>query len=159
MGSMRLILVRHGRAGRRDQWRGPDSARPLDTRGRRQAERLVGVLAPLHPTRIVASPYRRCLDTMGPLAAHLDLEIERTPALAPDAPVVALSLVRELSAPSQPSGVVVCTHGEVIGAVLSEMATEDGVELERRPPGLKGCVWLLDVKRGKLVDARYLPPR
>jgi hypothetical protein len=96
---------------------------------------------------------------VGPLSAHVGLDVERTPALAPDAPVVALSLIRELSAPPARSGVVLCTHGEVMGTVLSEMATEDGVELERRPPGLKGSVWLLDLRHGKLVDARYVPPR
>ncbi|HYA67519.1 MAG TPA: histidine phosphatase family protein, partial [Acidimicrobiales bacterium] len=75
---MRLILVRHGRAGRRDDWHGPDKLRPLEARGRRQAERLVGVLAPLGPVRIVSSPYRRCLETVGPVAAHLGLEVEQT---------------------------------------------------------------------------------
>jgi len=156
---VQLILVRHGHAGRKDQWRRPDELRPLDARGRRQAERLVGVVGRLHPTRIVSSPYVRCLQTVAPVAAEVDLEVERTPALAPDASVVALGLLRELSTPPSSSGVVLCTHGEVMGLVLTEMAAEDGVELERRPPGLKGCMWLLDVRHGRLVDARYVAPR
>lgn len=135
-----------------------DNLRPLDARGRRQAEHLVKVIVPLRPARIISSPFLRCLETMGPLAGHAGLEVERTPALAPDAPVVALSLIRDLTVPGSQSGVVLCTHGEVMGAVLTEMATEDGVELARRPLGLKGCVWLLDVRRGELVDARYVAP-
>jgi 8-oxo-dGTP diphosphatase len=119
----------------------------------------VDVLSPLKPMQLVSSPYLRCLQTMAPLAAHVGLEVEQSPALAPDAASAALSLIRGLSAPQSPSGVVLCTHGEVMGAVLTEMAAEDGVELERRPTGLKGCSWVLDVRRGKLVDAHYLAPR
>jgi 8-oxo-(d)GTP phosphatase len=159
MVAMQLVLVRHGYAGRKDQWHRADRLRPLSPRGQRQAEHLVDVVASLKPTRLISSPHLRCLQTTAPLAAHVGLEVERTPALAPDAPVVALGLVRELSTPRSPSGVVLCTHGEVMGAVLTEMAAADGVELERRPPGLKGCAWVLDVRRGKLVDARYVPPR
>ncbi len=156
---MLLILVRHAHAGRKDQWNRPDRLRPLDARGRRQAEYLVKVISPLKPKRIVSSPHTRCMQTMAPTAAAVGIEVERSPALAPDAPVVALGLIRELSAPRSPSGVVLCTHGEVMGAVLQELAAEDGFKFERRPPGLKGCVWLLDFRLGKLWGARYLAPR
>ena len=156
---MQLILVRHGHAGRKDQWHRPDTLRPLDARGLRQAKRLVEVIAPLKPTRIVSSTYLRCLQTVAPLSTDIGLEIEQTPALAPDAPVVALDLIRELSTPRSSSGVVLCTHGEVMGAVLTEMAAHDGMELERRPPGPKGCAWLLDVRSGKLLEARFIAPR
>jgi len=155
---VRLILVRHAHAGRKDQWRRPDRLRPLDARGRRQADRLVDVLVPLKPTRIVSSGQLRCLQTMAPLAATRRLEIERTSRLGPDTPAAALRLIRRLSAPHSRSGVVVCTHGEVLGEVLARMAREDGYVLPRRPPGLKGCVWVLDVRRGKLVTAQYIAP-
>ncbi|HUO49927.1 MAG TPA: phosphoglycerate mutase family protein [Acidimicrobiales bacterium] len=156
---MRLILVRHAHAGRKDQWHRSDRLRPLDALGQRQAGRIEQVLAPMKPTRIVSSPYRRCLETMAPAAASFGLDIERSRALEPDAPAKALALIRQLSAPRSPSGVVLCTHGEILGAVLTQMAREDGVRLPRRPPGLKGCAWVLDVRRGKLVGARYLTPR
>ena len=74
-------------------------------------------------------------------------------------PHAALALIRQLSAPGSPSGTVLCTHGEILGAVLAQMAEQDGVRLPRRPPGLKGCAWVLDVRRGKLVSARYVTPR
>ena len=72
----------------------------------------------------MSSPHLRCLQTIAPLAAHVGLEVERAPALAPDAPVAALSLIRGLSASQSPSGVVLRTHGEVMGAVLTEMVAE-----------------------------------
>ena len=156
---MRLILVRHAHAGRKDQWHRSDRLRPLDGLGRRQAERLERMLAPSKPVRILSSPYRRCLETMAPAAASFGLDIERSRALEPDTPARALALIRQLAAPGSASGVVLCTHGEILGAVLTQMAKQDGARLPRRPPGLKGCAWVLDVRRGKLVGARYVPPR
>ena len=46
----------------------------------------------------------------------------------------------------------------MIGEVLAVLAKEDGVALSRRPPGLKGCVWVLDFHHGKVTDARYIVP-
>lgn len=155
---MRLILVRHGHAGRKDQWHRADRVRPLDPRGLRQATRLADVLAPLKPTRIVSSGHVRCLQTMEPLALRTSLEVERSKELMPHSPLKALALVRELSAPSARGVVVVCTHGEVIGTVLNELASQDGLQLDHRPPGLKGCSWVLETRRGEVVSARYIAP-
>lgn len=37
---MRVLLVRHARAGDRGEWVGDDAHRPLDAKGRKQAKRL-----------------------------------------------------------------------------------------------------------------------
>jgi broad specificity phosphatase PhoE len=155
---VRLVLVRHGHAGRKDQWRRADKLRPLDARGRRQADRLVATLSRQRPTRIVSSGYVRCVQTMAPLSEARGVKVECTSRLAPDAPASALRLIRQLAKPGSRSGVVVCTHGEVIGDVLVHLAKEDGVKLARRPPGLKGCVWILDFRDGKLLRSQYRPP-
>lgn len=155
---MQLILVRHGHAGRKDQWSKADKLRPLSQRGMRQAEHLVETIAPLTPMRIISSSFVRCLQTVEPLSSATGIPLEQSRALAPDAPDAALRLVRKLSAPGARSGVVLCTHGEVMGSVLTELASKDGVKLERRPPGLKGCTWILDFEEGTLCAARYVPP-
>jgi 8-oxo-(d)GTP phosphatase len=155
---MQFILVRHGYAGRRSEWNRPDGLRPLSPLGFRQAQRLVGVIAPLKPTRIVSSPYVRCLQTAEPLASHIGSKVEQSSALVPYAPAKARRYVRKLTGPKAKGGVVVVTHGEIMGDVLTKMANEDGITLEHRPPGLKGCVWVLEFRRGKLVEARYIPP-
>jgi broad specificity phosphatase PhoE len=171
--TVEILLVRHGHAGTKEGWADDDGLRPLDARGRRQAEHLVGVVVPMHPTRLLSSPYARCLQTMEPLGAKTGLVIEEDDALIPDAPLRALELVRSLSAepslsepspaapsPAAPSTrIVLCTHGEVIGDVLAALAKEDGVRLSRRPPGIKGCVWVLDFRKGKVDGARYIAPR
>jgi 8-oxo-(d)GTP phosphatase len=68
---MPLVIVRHGSAGDRAKWDGDDRDRPLDDRGRGQAQELVLRLAPFPIDAIYSSPARRCLETVEPLAgAH-----------------------------------------------------------------------------------------
>jgi 8-oxo-(d)GTP phosphatase len=155
---VQLALVRHGHAGSKDEWRRADKLRPLSPRGHRQAEWLCDLLVPFKPVRILSSPHLRCIQTVQPLADRLELEIERSRALTPNAPTKALTLVRELSASGTRGGLVVCTHGEIMGSVLAELSKVDGVRVERRLPGLKGCVWFLTFRGGRLVEARYERP-
>ncbi|HUY23273.1 MAG TPA: histidine phosphatase family protein [Acidimicrobiales bacterium] len=175
---MQLVLVRHGRAGTKEGWAGDDRRRPLDARGRRQAMHIADVVAPLRPDRILSSPSDRCIQTMEPLAAELGIPIEEGADLTPNAAHGALALVRSLSTPGSSdqgssdqgssgqgssdqgsSGtVVLCTHGEVIGVVLAALAAADGIRLPRRPPGLKGCVWVIEFRQGRVVSARYIAP-
>jgi 8-oxo-dGTP diphosphatase len=66
-----LVIVRHGSAGDRAEWDGDDRDRPLDDRGRGQAQELVLRLAPFPIDAIYSSPARRCVETVEPLAgAH-----------------------------------------------------------------------------------------
>ena len=156
---MWLVLARHGHAGRRDQWRGDDSLRPLDSRGRRQAKQLGELLEPLGPTRLVSSPYLRCTQTLEPLAGRMGFSIEPEPALVPDGDhQETLALIRSLSASDAPSGTVVCTHGEVLATVLTRLAAQDRIKLVRRAPGSKGCAWVLEFEDGALSSSRYIPP-
>jgi 8-oxo-(d)GTP phosphatase len=71
-----ILLVRHGRAGERDEWHGDDGLRPLDGRGRRQADELVELLSDYGLERIVSSTALRCVQTVEPLARVRGLQIE-----------------------------------------------------------------------------------
>ena len=108
---MTSVLLRHASAGDRDQWTVEDRLRPLDARGRKQAAALVELLRPLGVRRVVSSPYVRCVETVEPLAAALKLPVEPDDRLAEGAGHAALELVRE-------AGVVCCTHGDIVEAVL-----------------------------------------
>jgi 8-oxo-dGTP diphosphatase len=153
-----MMLVRHGHAGTKEGWADDDRLRPLDGRGRRQAKHLVGIIEPMQPTRLISSPYLRCLQTMEPVAAKTGLVIEEDHSLEPNVGSRALELIRALSSTDLSGRIVLCTHGEVIGDVLAVIAREDDVHLSRRPPGLKGCVWVLDADKGKVATARYITP-
>jgi phosphohistidine phosphatase SixA len=113
-GPVPLLLVRHAWAGSRSEWEGDDRERPLDERGIEQARRLVERLADLPVERILTSPYRRCVETVEPLAAARDLSAELCPELGEDRQIVAgIALVQELAG----SDVVVCGHGGLQEAV------------------------------------------
>jgi 2,3-bisphosphoglycerate-dependent phosphoglycerate mutase len=68
-----IYLVRH--AHTRYDPDVADSLRPLTAKGHEQAAALVGVLRALAIEEIHTSPYRRCLDTIGPFAAHAGLQV------------------------------------------------------------------------------------
>jgi phosphohistidine phosphatase SixA len=104
-----VVLLRHAHAGKREEWHGDDRLRPLDGRGRAQAEALVPILAAHGVLRAVSSPYVRCTQTVAPLG----LDIEPDERLAEGAALRAtLELLAELDA------AVACTHGDVIENVL-----------------------------------------
>ena len=64
-----LYLVRHAKAGGRQEWRGDDRLRPLSKEGRRQADSLARRLARLTTGDLLSSPYLRCVQTVEPLAS------------------------------------------------------------------------------------------
>ncbi|TML24881.1 MAG: NUDIX hydrolase, partial [Actinobacteria bacterium] len=63
-----VTVVRHGRAGTRSAWSGPDRLRPLDSVGRHQVEALTNLLALTGPDRIRSATALRCRETVAPLA-------------------------------------------------------------------------------------------
>jgi 8-oxo-dGTP diphosphatase len=150
---MDVYLVRHAKAGSRSSYQGPDdSARPLSGKGRAQAEALAGRLAPQGITRLVSSPFTRCVQTLGPLASKLDLEVETAVVLAEGAgPTAALTLVETAAEP-----LALCSHGDVIGELITLLDRRgipvhgDGIE--------KGSIWVLTVTAGEVTEAAYVPP-
>lgn len=71
-----ILLVRHASAGDRYEWEGDDRLRPLDERGRRQADELVELLEQYAVTRLLSSPSLRCVQTVEPFAEARGLGIE-----------------------------------------------------------------------------------
>jgi phosphohistidine phosphatase SixA len=128
------VLIRHAAAGDREDWDGDDFHRPLDARGRRQAAELVEFLRPLGVRRVLSSPYVRCVETVRPLAAALELAVEPDDRLAEGAGPGALDLLRE-------DGVVCCTHGDIVEEVLgrhlkkgASVVLSDGEVVREIPP-------------------------
>jgi 8-oxo-(d)GTP phosphatase len=139
----RVLLVRHARAGDRRRWDGADRLRPLDARGRRQAEALVDVLGSFGVERLLSSPYLRCVQTLEPTAAALGIALEEADELAEGA--TRSELAGLLDRLGSTSVAALCTHGDVIDEVVERDAA-------------KGSVWELELDRGALRPLRYLPP-
>jgi Histidine phosphatase superfamily (branch 1) len=113
---MPLLVIRHARAGDRDDWRGDDRERPLDKRGRRQADALVEELEGYPISRILSSPYDRCVQTVEPLATRRRLAIEQRDELGEGGQYNGAILVRSLI--GQP--VAVCVHGGLSDTAFGE---------------------------------------
>jgi phosphohistidine phosphatase len=75
--AVRLHLLRHADAGDRLTWQGPDEARPLSDKGRRQAERLGHHLAAagFRCDALLSSPKIRALETAEIVAAALGVAV------------------------------------------------------------------------------------
>ena len=151
---MPLFFVRHAEAGNPEAWTQPDHIRPVTAQGRRQAEGLVGLLGGYPVTRVLSSPYIRCVETVEPLARAAGLEVEENTDLEENAGPRALDLIHRLAG----STAVLCTHGDVVRHVLNALHDHHGLDLPRGYPCAKGSVWVLEGDEFPPSGARYLPP-
>ena len=109
-----LLLIRHARAGDPAEWSADDHRRPLDERGRKQAVDLVAALSEYPLTRILSSPYDRCVETVEPLAQARGLEVEIRDELGEERQLKeGVELVRSLL----DQDVAVCGHGGLSDAL------------------------------------------
>lgn len=152
--SGRIFLTRHARAGDRAQWTGRDRLRPLSKRGVRQAEALADYFVHLPVERIYSSPFERCEETVEPLARTLGLKIRRQKSLAEGSrPKQVAAFIESLGSTSA----VLSSQGDAIGDFIGSLARK-GVDIDGPLEWKKGSIWVLETRRGKVVEARYVPP-
>lgn len=151
---MKLFLIRHARSAKRSRWKGPAWMRPLSEAGRLQARGLAERLAKGGVARLVSSPALRCRQTLQPISLATGLPIEVDERLAEDADDAkafeALAGLR--SAPA-----AVCTHGDLVAALLERFASE-GAELEEEPRLEKGSLWTIEGRGENASRLAYQPP-
>lgn len=153
----RILYVRHARAHQRGNWAGDDNLRPLDKKGRRQAEMLVPMLAGWLPDRIYSAVPDRCQSTTAPLADELGQTVTVDPLFGDDAWFedrdAVMARFRQVIDEGGVS--VVCSQGEAIPAVIRELS-----DTGRLPLGeikaKKASVWVLSFNNGELTGADYL---
>lgn len=151
---MGVLLVRHAHAGERGKWRGDDAKRPLDKRGRLQADALIPIVRRYEPVRVLSSPAVRCVETVEPVAESLGLVVERVDDLAEGNSKEAIRMVKGLA---KKAWVVLCSHGDVVPDVLDAL-TADGLEGWREVERCqKGSVWVVESKGGRFTKATYVP--
>ena len=126
-----LVVVRHGRATKRDTWEGSDDERPFTTVGRVQAAALIPVLSAYGVTRVVSSDSLRCLHTVAPYARDHVLAIEAVPGINEEdsTPVTVSTMVRSLLGSKE--NAVLCSHRPVLPQVLDSL----GISEEPLSPG------------------------
>jgi broad specificity phosphatase PhoE len=149
-----VSLVRHAKAGSRSTWSASDADRPLDPKGWAQADAIADLLGTRDLARLVSSPALRCRQTLAPLVHRLGLPLEIDPALAEGSAVgQVLALLSRCIADDH--DVVLCSHGDVIPAILDALVGS-GVTLPTPRHCQKGSVWDLHVDDGRIVEGRYI---
>ena len=100
-------------------------------------------------SRVVSSPYIRCVQSVEPLARALGLVVEESEKLAEGHGDEAVSLIEEMQATTA----VLCTHRDVIPVVLDAVLPGDDHQTSK-----KGSTWVLEVGGPNGAVGRYLPP-
>jgi 8-oxo-(d)GTP phosphatase len=149
-----LFVIRHAAAGDRSEWDGIDAIRPLSKKGRRQSSAIAESLRSAGIEKIYSSPYTRCVQTVEPLADAIGTKVIEHDALAegPD-----IDAAYELADELVGCNAVLCSHGDVIPAVINRMMWA-GLTLESRFYCSKGSIWEVDMEGGRFMTARYVPP-
>jgi 8-oxo-dGTP diphosphatase len=124
-----LVIVRHGKAEPRKQWRGKECDRPVTPRGAACAYALSREIACYDPAYLISSPWLRCVETLQTLAWQTKLPVMRAEELTEDgfaedsertwkrfdselASTLALRQTR-----------VLCTHRPVLGGIFGHLRT------------------------------------
>jgi 8-oxo-dGTP diphosphatase len=157
-----LIVIRHGSAGSKSDWRKSDVSRPLDSRGASEAAALADLLRCFGAGRVVSAPAERCVATVRPYAASVGAAVEIEPAFevstghpgSPDADAAAA--IARLAADGRP--VVVCAHRENLPALLAAACAALGAQMPAVSPLRKAEFAVLHRAGGKLAALeRYHP--
>jgi broad specificity phosphatase PhoE len=151
--ALTIELVAHLDAGDRRLWPGDQDARPLSELGRRQAARLAEALAAVPLDALYSSPALRCRQTLEPLAERFGLPIAVVPDLRETdgwlpppgwtrfqragecldphggayAAGRAWSALRQIRAASPGGRVAVCTHGDMVPALIAFLIGAEGL--------------------------------
>ena len=152
-----VLVVRHAVAGSKSRYKGDDRARPLDKKGRAQAESLVGLLLAFGATDLYAAPRARCHQTLEPLAEELGVSVADEPTLTEEAYADDRAAGRTRFAEiAQADGTpVICTQGKVIPDLIAWWCERDGVKPDKSR-NRKGSTWVLSVADGVLVAADHI---
>lgn len=140
-----IVLVRHAKAGSREEWTGEDTLRPLTMAGRRQAKALRALLPLFGAQRVYSAPPTRCRETVEGLAADLGAPVIDEPLLSEEGyradPQAGQRRLTEIAAGTGPAAV--CSQGGVIPDVVSRLAAANRLDLPDVPPSRKGSFWVL----------------
>lgn len=152
-----VLVVRHGTAGRKSRFRGDDTKRPLDKRGRAQAEALVPQLLAFGASQVYAADRVRCHQTVEPLAEELGTVVHNEPALTEEAYAKNAKRARRrmLDIAAEQGTPVVCTQGKVIPDLIAWWCDRDGVRPDKSR-NHKGSTWVLSMSDGRLVAADHI---
>lgn len=147
-----LVLLRHAKAIKRDEWDGDDDDRPLDRIGQRQAKRLLPDYFPYGIAAIYSSDAMRCLETVGPISRSLDLSTIISEDLSEyrhsTDQEAALDFAQDVI--SRGKAALMCSHNPVLPKLVKKLVGKKNFkELERKLDPAQA--WVLHYRGGEIV--------
>ena len=150
-----VYLIRHAKAKNRLRWLEADHLRPLTKAGFAQAQALTAAYEGQALSRLLSSPYVRCVQTLEPLSEARGVPLELAEELAEGAP--AGELLELMLVLAQDGPAAFCTHADVMMDAVEELIAA-GVRLDGPLEFKKAATWMFEVQDRRFASGRYLPP-
>ena len=152
-----LVLLRHAKAVRREDWDGDDGDRPLDVTGQRQAKRLLPFYLPYDIKEIHTSDAMRCLETVQPFARALKIKTVTSKDLSEYGYALdkELSLIYVQELFESNVSAIICSHNPVIPKLVKKILGKKNFKQldEKLSPG---DAWVLHHRDGEIVAVDWI---
>jgi len=148
-----LYIVRHAKAGKRSEWDGPDTLRPLSDKGWEQAQAIAKKLIELKPIALISSPAVRCMQTLEPLSEAMKIKIVADERLFEDGDVAKMIELLEAAKDST----VISSHGDMIPEAI-KILQRRGMEINSKPDWRKATVWVVERTKNGFKSAFVIAP-
>jgi phosphohistidine phosphatase SixA/8-oxo-dGTP pyrophosphatase MutT (NUDIX family) len=152
-----LVMLRHAKAVRRDDWMGDDGDRPLDIVGQRQSKRLLLNFLPYDIKEVHTSDAIRCLETVGPLVRSLGIKLAVTEDLSEYGYLRDKDLAHEYIQALVDNNIaaLICSHNPVIPKLVKKLIGKKNFkELEGKLN--PGDAWVLHHRDGEVVAIDFI---
>jgi 8-oxo-dGTP diphosphatase len=152
-----LVLLRHAKALKRDEWDGEDSDRPLDNLGQLQAKRLLPQFYPYSISEIHSSDAYRCMQTVEDLTRALELNtiigLDLSEDMYSKDKEAALDYVSTLM--QQGNRAVICSHNPILPKVLKKLVGKKYFkELDSKLEPAEA--WVIHHRDGEVVSVDWV---
>jgi len=156
-GTTPLVLLRHAKAVKREDWDGDDGDRPLANVGQIQAKRLLSTYLPFAIEVIHSSDAMRCIETIEPMARSLNMH----PIFSTDLSEyrfakdkeAALDYAQDLMNRGQ--GAIICSHNPILPKLLKKLIGKKSFKelgLELKPAE----AWVLHHRDGEIIAVDWV---
>ena len=151
-GTTALVLLRHAKAIKREDWDGDDGDRPLGKVGQIQAKRLLSKYLPYAIKEVHSSDAMRCIETIEPMTRVLQMH----PIFSTDLSEyrfakdkeVALDYAQDLMIRNQ--NAIICSHNPILPKVLKKLIGKKNFkELDQKLEPAEA--WVLHHRDGEII--------
>jgi 8-oxo-dGTP diphosphatase len=151
-GTTALVLLRHAKAIKREDWDGDDGDRPLGNIGQLQAKRLLSKYLPYAIKEVHSSDAMRCIETIEPMTRALQMH----PIFSTDLSEyrfakdkeVALDYAQDLMIRNQSA--IICSHNPILPKVLKKLIGKKNFkELDQKLEPAEA--WVLHHRDGEII--------